>query len=105
MKRKISHKQEERLEEEVSPGIHKKIKKLAKKKKSPVFKKDKNLFQKAKKIKKSNEMKEDKIEKTMHEFKEGDLHSGSKKGPKVTNPKQAIAIALSQARKVRKKKK
>lgn len=41
----------------------------------------------------------DKIEKTMHEFKHGDLHSGSKKGPKVTNRKQAIAIALSQQRK------
>lgn len=40
-----------------------------------------------------------KVEKTMHEYKEGTLHSGSKKGPKVTNRKQAIAIALSQARK------
>ncbi len=40
----------------------------------------------------------DKIEKTMHEFKEGTLHSGSKKGPKVTNRKQAIAIALDQQR-------
>lgn len=39
----------------------------------------------------------------MREFKEGKLHSGSKKGPEVTNPKQAIAIALSEARKVRKK--
>lgn len=35
----------------------------------------------------------------MHEFKEGKLHSGSKKGPQVENPKQAIAIALSEARK------
>lgn len=35
----------------------------------------------------------------MHEFKEGKLHSGSKKGPKVSNRKQAIAIALSEARK------
>lgn len=34
----------------------------------------------------------------MHEFKHGQLHSGSKKGPKVKNPKQAIAIALSEAR-------
>ena len=34
----------------------------------------------------------------MHEFKEGNLHSGSKHGPKVTSRKQAIAIALSQAR-------
>lgn len=40
-----------------------------------------------------------KIEKVMHEFKENKLHSGSKKGPKVSNPKQAIAIALSEARK------
>lgn len=43
--------------------------------------------------------KKNKIETVMHEFKEGELHSGSKKGPKVTNPKQAIAIALSEARK------
>ena len=34
-----------------------------------------------------------------YEFKEGKLHSGSKKGPEVTEPKQAIAIALSSARK------
>jgi len=40
-----------------------------------------------------------KIEKVMHEYKEGSLHSGSKKGPTVTNPKQAIAIGLSEARK------
>lgn len=39
-----------------------------------------------------------KIEKVMHEFKEGALHSGSKKGPKVKNRKQAVAIALSEAR-------
>lgn len=35
----------------------------------------------------------------MHEMKEGELHSGSKDGPKVTSNKQAIAIALSEARK------
>ncbi len=40
-----------------------------------------------------------KISKVMREFKEDKLHSGSKKGPEVTNPKQAIAIALSEARK------
>lgn len=40
-----------------------------------------------------------KIHKVMREFKEGKLHSGSKKGPEVTNPKQAQAIALSEARK------
>ena len=40
-----------------------------------------------------------KVEKVMHEFKYGELHSGSKKGPVVHNPKQAVAIALSEARK------
>jgi uncharacterized protein DUF6496 len=40
-----------------------------------------------------------KVKKVMKEFEEGKLHSGSKKGPKVTNPKQAIAIGLSEARK------
>jgi hypothetical protein len=41
----------------------------------------------------------DKVEMTMHEWKHGTLHSGSKTGPKVRNRKQAIAIALSQAKK------
>jgi hypothetical protein len=40
-----------------------------------------------------------KVGKVMHEFKHGELHSGSKKGPKVANRKQAIAIALSEQRK------
>jgi hypothetical protein len=43
-----------------------------------------------------------KVEKVMHEFGQGKLHSGSKKGPKVTNPKQAVAIALNQSRKAKK---
>lgn len=43
--------------------------------------------------------KEGKVEKVMHEYKEGELHSGSKKGPKVKSRKQAVAIALSEARK------
>lgn len=38
-----------------------------------------------------------KIKKVMHEYKSGTLHSGSKKGSPVTNPKQGIAIALSEA--------
>ena len=38
-----------------------------------------------------------KITQTMGEFKQGKLRSGSKKGPKVTNPNQALAIALNQA--------
>jgi len=41
----------------------------------------------------------EKIHKTMKEFKGGKLHSGSKTGPQVDNPKQAVAIALSEARK------
>ena len=39
-----------------------------------------------------------KMKKVMHEFKEGELHSGSKKGPIVTNPKQAVAISYSEAK-------
>lgn len=67
--------------------------------KKKVFKSDKKLFKKAKKIKKANKKKEGKVEKVMHEYKHGELHSGSKKGPKVKSRKQAIAIALSEARK------
>lgn len=37
------------------------------------------------------------VKQTMKEFAAGKLHSGSKKGPLVTNPKQAIAIALNSA--------
>ena len=44
---------------------------------------------------------EKKISKVMREYKAGDLHSG-KGGPVVKNPKQAVAIALSQT-KVKKK--
>ena len=40
-----------------------------------------------------------KIEKVMGEYKAGTLHSGSARGPKVTSRKQAVAIALSEARK------
>ena len=41
----------------------------------------------------------------MGEFRSGTLHSGSKHGPKVTNPKQAVAIAMSEAGMSRKKRK
>ena len=37
------------------------------------------------------------VEREMHEFKRGKLKSG-RSGRKVTNPKQAIAIGLSEAR-------
>ena len=46
-----------------------------------------------------------KIEKVMHEMKEGSLHSSSKSGPVVKDKAQAIAIALSEAKKAVKKKK
>ena len=39
----------------------------------------------------------EKVEKTMHEMKEGKLKSGS--GKKVTSEEQAVAIGLSEARK------
>lgn len=37
----------------------------------------------------------------MSKFKKGKLHSGSKKGPKVKNRKQAIAIMMSEKRKAK----
>ena len=46
---------------------------------------------------KYSEKAQDKVEKTMHEMKEGTLKSGS--GKKVTSKKQAVAIGLSEARK------
>lgn len=48
--------------------------------------------------------KQKKIAQVMHEFKEGELHSG-KTDVIVTNPKQAIAIALSEAEELDKLKK
>lgn len=43
--------------------------------------------------------KKEKVAKVMGEFKGGELHSGSKKGPVVNSPKQAVAIAMSEAKK------
>jgi hypothetical protein len=43
-----------------------------------------------------------KVGKVMHEYKMGELHSG-KGGKVVKNPKQAIAISLSEAAKVMRK--
>lgn len=40
-----------------------------------------------------------KFDKVLKEWKSGELHSGSKKGPKVKNVKQALAIAFSEKRK------
>ena len=51
---------------------------------------------KTKSVSKDQAAKQKKVAKVMHEFKEGELHSG-KTDTIVTNPKQAIAIALSEA--------
>ena len=40
---------------------------------------------------------QEKVEKAMHEFKEGDLRMG-KSGKKVTSRQQAVAIGLDEAR-------
>lgn len=45
-----------------------------------------------------------KVGKVMHEYKEGSLHSG-KGGPVVKSRAQAVAIALSEANKAKKKSK
>jgi hypothetical protein len=41
---------------------------------------------------------QEEVEEKMHEMKTGELHSG-RSGKKVTNPRQAVAIGLSEARK------
>jgi hypothetical protein len=41
-----------------------------------------------------------KAARTMREFSRGELRSGSKKGPRVTDPAQAKAISMSEARRV-----
>jgi hypothetical protein len=46
---------------------------------------------------KSKRIVKDKVGKTMHELKHGELKSG-RSGKQVKNPKQAIAIGLSEAR-------
>lgn len=38
-------------------------------------------------------------QKVLPKFSRGELHSGSKHGPVVTNPEQAVAIMLSEKRK------
>ena len=53
--------------------------------------------------KKKQSASQKKITEVMHEFKEGELHLG-KTDTVVTNPKQAIAIALSEADELKKKK-
>jgi uncharacterized membrane protein len=62
------------------------------------------MAKKMKKKKKSKDGKQSKFQKVLHEWKEGDLKSGSKKGPRVKSQKQALAIAFSEKDKAKKKK-
>jgi diketogulonate reductase-like aldo/keto reductase len=57
------------------------------------------------KVKKAVSKTAAKVGTVMHEWKTKKLHSGSKKGPVVKNKSQAVAIALSEARKEGKVKK
>ncbi len=96
--------------EKADKKVHKDISKIMKHEKHESKKHEKSEHKAEKKegskLKKEVKAgkKELKIKKVMHEFKEGKLHSGSKKGPEVNNPKQAIAIALSESRKYSRKK-
>lgn len=51
------------------------------------------------KKRKSTTAGQEKVKTIMREYKRGELRSGSKSGPKVKSRKQAVAIALSEARK------
>lgn len=86
MKKKHDKKHMEPME--MDHKVHKKLK----------SRHDKQEAKKHKK-KEAKAKKKTKVEKVMHEFGEGKLHSGSKKGPVVKSRKQAIAIGLSEARK------
>lgn len=48
-----------------------------------------------------NQRRREKVHTVMGEFKRGKLHSGSDKGPVIKDRKQAIAVALSEARKAK----
>jgi len=51
---------------------------------------------------KLSQKQQSKVARTMHEWGQGELHSGSKTGPKVESQDQAVAIALSQAKELNK---
>lgn len=83
-------------------AVHKKLHKVSEKEEH-LHKKEEKLHKAAEKAEKPKPKESSKakakVKRVMKEFKYGELHSGSKKGPKVTNPKQAVAIGLSEARK------
>jgi len=47
----------------------------------------------------NKQRRQEKVHTVMSEYKRGALRSGSKHGPPVKNRRQAVAIALSEARK------
>ncbi len=49
-------------------------------------------------------MEKSKVKKVMKEFKAGNLHAGSKSGPVVKKPAQAMAIGYSEAKRGKGKK-
>jgi hypothetical protein len=52
----------------------------------------------------SKEEKRERVKEEMDKFSRGDLHSGSKHGPRVKSRSQAIAISLSESGQGRKNK-
>lgn len=84
------------------------IKELHEKKENKSSGKSKKNSKKDPKHKRSSSKKvsnSPKFKKVVKEFKEHKLRSGSRKGPIVTNPKQMVAIAYSESRKAKKKRK
>lgn len=98
-----AHRQEDRLHEK-EERLHKVAERAEKA--------DKKLHKKIARVHKKEDKKDPKpksalskkMKKVFHEFGKGELHSGSKKGPIVKNPKQAVAIAFSEGRKAEGKK-
>ena len=46
---------------------------------------------------KTKKAKQAAVKQVMHEYKQGQLHSGSATGPKAKNRRQAIAIAMKES--------
>lgn len=65
----------------------------------------KKVVRKVKVVVKPKSAPKKKMKKVLKEFEGGKLHSDSKMGPLVTNPKQAFAIAYSEARRAKRKSK
>jgi hypothetical protein len=99
------------MAEEAKEHAHKSLKRPMSHKTKKVSKKNKKVRYKS--VPKANGKVEkvakrtgkDKIVKSIKEFAEGRLHSGSKKGPLVKSKAQALAIGYAEKRKASKKNK